>query len=221
MIRLLISCLFALTLSATAFAQGTGGLVGRVESGVYLSPTKAYRIPLPVLQELGGSISDTENVVVFQDQFNVHLTIGCFQQDATQRWELSTRGLKDYLTAFFTSFAMPDFEQSFPGARVESTAFDAKFMDGSLYVSVLLPGGTMFGHRLASLEADAPVPVAKRGNLLFVRHGFVYVISIELAERVLEGTAYKLNTAEEDALLRRRIETIIETMEFARPAAAK
>ena len=47
---------------------------------------------------------------------------------------------------------------------------------------------------------------------------FIYVISVELAEKVIEGTAYHLTTAEEDALLRRRLEQVIDAMTFNRPA---
>lgn len=221
MLRLVLSALLALIVSASGFAQGTGGLIGRVKNNVYSSPTGAFRITIPVLQELGGTVSDGENVVVFQDQFNVHLSIGCFQQDATQRWELSTRGLKDYLTTFFGNFVMPDFTESFKGARVESINFDAKLLNGTLIVYTLLPGGSMFGHRLSRVAEDAQPPVAKRGNFLFVRHDYIYVISFELAERVLEGSTYHLTTAEEDARLRERLETIINAMEFIRPTETK
>lgn len=219
MLRFVFPTFLALIVSVAGFAQGTGGLIGRVKEGVYNSPTGAFRIEIPVLQELGGTISDSENVVVFQDQFNVHLSIGCFPQDATQRWELSTRGLKDYLTAFFSNFVMPDFSESVKGARIESTSFDPKLLGGTFIVHTLLPGGTMFNHRLAQVSDDSPLPVAKRGNFLFVRHGFIYVISIELAERVLEGSTYHLTPAEENTRLRERLDAIIDKMSFIRPPA--
>jgi hypothetical protein len=46
--------------------------------------------------------------------------------------------------------------------------------------------------------AGGPMPVAKRGNQLFVKNGHIFVISIELTERVLERTTYKKTAAEED-----------------------
>ena len=70
-------------------------LNGKIVDGAYLSPTKAFKVAIPVLPELGGSVTDTDNVVTFEDNFNVHISIAAFPQDATQRWELSNRGPKD------------------------------------------------------------------------------------------------------------------------------
>ena len=124
-------------------------LNGRVVNDTYFSPTKAFKVVVPVLPELGGSISDTENVVTFEDNFNVHISIAAFPQDATQRWELSTRGPKDYLIYFFTSFVMPDFMQRYEGASVESARFIPALNDGTLLTYTLLPGGSMFADRAA------------------------------------------------------------------------
>ena len=79
-------------LCPSAFAQG---LAGKIEGKTYVSPTGQFRVQIPVLPELGGDVSDTPNVVTFQDDFNVYISIAAFQQDATQRWENSTRGAKD------------------------------------------------------------------------------------------------------------------------------
>lgn len=194
-------------------------LAGRVEGNTYIAPGGAYRITIPVLEALGGSISDSVNVALFRDQYSVHISIGCFAQDATQRWELSTRGLKDYLEYFFTTYVMPDFRQMYRGATIESMDFAHKVFDGGLLVYTLLPEGSMFAHRLAAPMPDSPPIVAKRGNLLFVRYGHVYVISLELAERVTEGRLYKRTTAEEDKVIRSRLEELVHSMDFIRPAA--
>lgn len=92
---------FALGATAPVLAQEShSGLNGTLESGIYTSATNTFKIPVPVLPELGARISDTDNVVIFKDGFDVLITIGAFPQDATQRWELSTRGIKDYLIYF-------------------------------------------------------------------------------------------------------------------------
>src|SRR5690606_26907758 len=109
----------------------------------YFSPTGAFNVTIPVLPELGGRIMDTENVVTFQDSFSVLCTIAAFPMDATQRWEHSTRGPKDYLAYFFANFVMPDFQETFRGARAESAVFAPSIGGGSLLVYVLLPGGSM------------------------------------------------------------------------------
>ena len=194
-------------------------LTGRLEGQVYISPVGTFRMTSPVLPELGGSISDTSNVVTFQDQFNVHVSIAAFPQDATQRWELSTRGLKDYLSYFFDTFVMSDFQKIFPSARVEGSSFDTDMMGGALVVFTLLPGGSMFGEKHAVLGALETPPVAKRGNLLFVHDGVIYIVSTELAERVLERSTYKKTPEEEDVILRQRLADILKKIEFTKPAS--
>lgn len=193
-------------------------LYGRVEGRTYLSPTGAFKVSIPVLPELGGTITDTENVVTFQDDFNTHISIASFPQDATQRWEMSTRGLKDYLVYFFSNYVLGDFRQSFPDAAIESAKFVPSVLDGSLITYILLPGGSMFMDKIPMI-ASGPMPVAKRGNQLFVKNGHIFVISIELTERVLERTIYKKTTAEEDELLRTRLNEVIVRLQFPKADA--
>jgi hypothetical protein len=204
-------------LSPAALAQG---LAGRVDGKSYVSPTGQFRVQIPVLPELGGDISDTPNVVTFQDDFNVYVSIAAFQQDATQRWENSTRGAKDYLIYFFSNFVLADFKQNFEGVQIESAKFVPGTLDGSLLTYLLVPGGTMFPERVQQFGGEG-LPVAKRGNLLFVRNGFVYVISIELAERVIEGKAYGKSTEEQDEILRKRLLEMVDKINFTAPVAAK
>ncbi len=216
MVRLFLALMFA---SASALVAQAQGLEGQIEGKSYVSPTGVFKVLIPVLPELGGEITDTPNVVTFQDDFNVHVSIAAFPQDATQRWELSTRGVKDYLIYFFSNFVLADFRQSFEGAQIESAKFVPGLMDGSLLTYLLVPGGTMFADRVPRLTADR-LPVAKRGNLLFVRNGHIIVISIELAERVIEGRSYAKTTAEEDEILRNRLNDIVAKITFAKPPAA-
>lgn len=213
--RLLV--LVGLFFTGSLLAQNSGVLSGRLEGNTYHPPTDAYSIRIPVLPELGGQIKDTDNVVTFQDSFNVHVSIAAFSQDATQRWELSTRGLNEYLSYFLENFVLPDFYNAFPGTVVESSAPVKSIEGGALLAFTLLPGGSMFAER-ASMPLDGSLPIAKRGNLIFLKNGFIYVISMELTERVIEGGSYKLKTADEDRLLRERIEAILDRMEF-KPAA--
>jgi hypothetical protein len=192
---------------------------GRIEGKTYISPTGVFKVTIPVLPELGGSVHDTPNVVTFQDDFNIHVSIAAFPQDATQKWELSTRGLKDYLIYFFSNFVLNDFKQTFEGAQIESAKFIPGMQDGALITYLLLPAGSMFSDRIPALTTDR-VPVAKRGNLLFVKNGYIFVISEELAERVIEGSAYKKTTAEEDEILRQRLADIVSKIQFSKPPAA-
>jgi hypothetical protein len=218
MSRITFALLFALSFAACSLhAQG---LAGRVEGKNYVSPTGLFRVVIPVLPELGGDITDTPNVVTFQDDFNVHVSIAAFQQDATQRWEFSTRGGKDYLIYFFSNFVLADFKQTFQGVQIESAKFVPGILDGALLTYLLVPGGTMFPERAPQVGGKR-LPVAKRGNLLFVRHSHVFVISIELAEKVIEGKSFSKTTAEEDDILRKRLLEIVDKITFSPLPAAK
>ncbi len=214
MFRLTLALLFA-TVSSIATAQG---LAGKIEGKNYVSPTGIFKVTVPVLAELGGEITDTPNVVTFQDDFNVHVSIAAFPQDATQRWENSTRGQKDYLVYFFSNVVLRDFKQTFQGVQMESAKFLPSFLEGSLLTYFIVPGGTMFRDRVPLLSPER-IPPAKRGNLLFVRNSHVFVVSIELAERVIEGPLYGKKTEEEDEILRNRLYDIVSKMSFAKPPA--
>jgi hypothetical protein len=186
----------------------------RTSGGRYRPQSGVYTVAIPVLPELGGQIEETEYVVTFRDAFTLHASIACFPMDATQRWENETRGRRDYLVWFFTTFVQGDFQQRFPGAIVESAKFMATVQDGAILTYMLLPGGTMFGERIGLATGEAP-PVAKRGNLLFVRGGHIYILSIELAEKVLERSTFNKTVAEEDAMLEARLADLLAKMEFA------
>jgi len=93
-------------------------LHGKIEGHTYISASGTFRMAIPVLLELGGSVLDTENVVTFGDDFKTHVSVAVFAQDATQRWENETRGRRDYLIYFFSNYLMPDFQQHTPGALI-------------------------------------------------------------------------------------------------------
>jgi hypothetical protein len=193
------------------------GLAGSIVGGVYTSAGNAFKIPILVLPELGGRIRDTDHVVMFQDSFALQVSIGAFTQDATQRWELSTRGTKDYLIYFMGSIVLEDFKRYAPGTTIESARYAPELFDGALFCYILLPGGTMFADQVAPFNDPSRPPVAKRGNLLFLKNGFVFVISSELAEHVTEGSSYKKTPEEEDLILRKRLVDIVSKMQFPKP----
>ena len=207
----------ALVLALAPSLLPAQGIEGRIEGRTYVSPTGLFKVTIPVLPELGGDLTDTPNVVTFQDDFNVHVSIAAFPQDATQRWENSTRGAKDYLVYFFSNFVLSDFRQNFEGVQIESAKFVPGVLDGSLLTYLLVPGGTMFPDRLPAVSNDV-LPVAKRGNLLFIRNEHVFVISIELAEKVIEGKSYGKSVAEQDEILRKRLLEMVDKITFLKPA---
>lgn len=218
--RFFLALLLLVAGAVSAQAQADGALAGRIEGKTYTSATGAFSITIPVLPELGGRISDTPNTVTFQDDYNFVCTIAALPMDASQRWEHSTRSEKDYLAYFFANFVMPDFQASFRGAHVESARFAPSILGGSLIVYTLLPGGSMFEHKLSFADPNEPPPVAKRGNLLIVRHDWIYILSTELAERVLEPSTYHKTTDEENEILRQRLVSLVDKMKFTAPASA-
>jgi len=192
-------------------------LHGKVEGQTYVSPTGAFSMSIPVLPELGGTVADTDNVVTFEDSFSTHVSVAAFPEDATQRFEDERRGRQDYLVYFFSNFVMPDFQKRSPGASVEQAVFRRDTEDGALIVYTLLPGGSMFSDRVTLDGSPDPSLVAKRGNLLFVKNGYIFVISTELAERVLEHSTYHKTPAEEDALLHTRLLDLLARIQFTAP----
>ncbi|MEJ1972003.1 MAG: hypothetical protein WDM96_05830 [Lacunisphaera sp.] len=190
-------------------------LVGRMEGDTYVSPTGEFRIRAPVLPELGGTIEDNSSVVTFHDDFGTHLSIACFDLDATQRWEFETRGLRDYLLYFFTDIVLANFKSRFPGSSIESARFLPDLAGGALIAYALLPGGSNFeeASRVAGGPPPAPV-IAKRGSLLFVHHRHVYVLSLELAERATQRNSYHLTTQQEDDQLSTRLTAAAGRMTF-------
>lgn len=206
----LLSCCLALTVAAAG-----APLAGRMDGESYISPTGEFRIRAPILTELGGTIDDNDSVVTFHDDFGTHISIACFELDATQRWELETRGLRDYLLYFFSDIVMKNFRARYPESTIESARYLPELLDGSLIAYSLLPGGSYFEPHTSVTGAPLENPVvAKRGTLLFVRHRHVYVVSTELAERATQRSTYNLTTKQEDDQLSTRLTAIVGRMTF-------
>jgi hypothetical protein len=116
---------------------------------------------------------------------------------------------------------MPDFVSRFQGARMEDNGlYLPKFQDGSMLIFTLLPGGSFFAQRAILFTPTQPL-VAKRGNLCFVKYNHVFMVSIELAERVLERSTYHLTVEEENQILRKRLMDVVNRMQFIKPPEAK
>ncbi len=221
MSRLLLFLGVAVLLPAASSAQ-SAILVGKIEGDTYFSATGEFSLPLPVLRELGGTVTDTENVVTFSDSYNTHISIACFPQDSLQRWELETRGPRDYLLYFFTDFVLADFARRFPGSAIEGARFVPELMGGALIAYALLPGGSYFEAQANALGAPPPAPVtAKRGTLLFVRNQHVFVLSTELAERATQRTTYAATPESENARLTARLTELVGRLVFPAPPAGR
>jgi hypothetical protein len=196
-------------------------LAGRVEGDTYYSANGVFKIRIPVLSAMGGTVTDTPNEVTFKDGFTTYISIVAFPMDALQRWELSTKGTRDYLVTFFDTYVRPNFERSFKTVQFERDGiFAPKLMDGAFFTFVLLPGGSMFPFPAGDIDPNRPKPTAKRGNLLFVKNGTILVISAELGERSTEGTAYSLTPAEEDLQLREELTDVAKRMTFLADSSA-
>ncbi len=215
----LIPALLACSLAGgSVLSAQPAGLAGKIEGDTYISPTGEFRVPVLVLPELGGSVTDTENVVTFHDNYNVHISIACFAQDAAQKWELDTRGRREYLLYFFNEFVLVDFQRRFPGSRIESARYVPELQDGALIAYALLPGGSFFEDKNSILAGPPPDPVtAKRGTLLFVRNGCIYILTTELAERATQRSTYRQTTEKENAVLADRLIALTGRLIFPAP----
>lgn len=204
---------------ASARGDATAVLLGAIAGDTYVSPTGAFQIRIPVLPSLGGSVRDTANVVTFRDDFGYFVTVAAFAQDSTQRWEFSTRGVKDYLIYFFGNFVLADFKRFFPDTSIQSAGFAGDLMDGTLFTYILIPGGSMFS--APGFGNPAKEAAAKRGNMSFVHNGFTFVISTELSERVTEGAHFNKTPEEENKILRERLVEVARQITFLKTPPSK
>jgi hypothetical protein len=218
-----LSVLAALALAGPGLAtteETEGRLVGRLENGRYHAPCGLFTVPVPALSGFQAEIIDNEEVVVFRDTVGTLLTIACFKMPLDQKWEYETSTPRDYAMHFFREFILPDLAMHFPGSRIESARFLHDVRGGALLVYTLMPGGSAFElDPLLRALPDAPTPVAKRGNLIFVYSDHVFVLSTELAERVTQHATYALSPEQEDQRLRARLLETVEKMEFFPPPA--
>jgi len=224
-IRRLAACclgLFALTAARAQIASPPPSLYGEVKGTTYVAPGARFRMTIPVLPELGGQIHDTENVVTFDDPVSTHVSVACFPLDLSNKWEFDTRGTRDYLEYFFKEFVFPDFAQRFPGSANEASLYSPQLRDGALFVFSLLPGGSAFESRTSVLEsAPASPAVAKRGTLLFVQNGCIFILTAELAERVTQRSAFQKTPAQENEILRARLVELANRLQVPTPKPAR
>lgn len=202
-----------------AAAPETTKLSGQILDGLYLAPSGAYAVPMPILQGEAAVVMDTDTVVVFRDKQSVLLTIAAFPMPALAQWEHHSQGPRDYLIAFFRDNILRDYTNAFPASRVESVKFVPDYNGGTLLTYTLMPGGSAFDPDPVAVAQEGYVPaVAKRGHLVFVRDRRVFVLAIELAERVTKQSQYNWSTAEEDRVLLDRLATVITALRI--PAAS-
>ena len=225
---LLVSCVFGDTPAPepapsppreTAALTETAKLSGQVADGIYCAPSGAYTVPVPLLHGEAAVIMDTDTVVVFKDKRSVLLTLAAFPMPAFEQWEYRTQGPRDYLIAFFRDNILRDYTKAFPESRVESVKFIPDYNGGTLLAYTLMPGGSAFDPDPAAAAQEGHTPaVAKRGHLVFVRNNRVFVLAIELAERVTQQSQYTLTTADEDRALLDRLATVVTAMKIPAPA---
>jgi hypothetical protein len=220
-IRRLAACclgLLAVTAASAQVATPPPSLYGEIKGTTYVAPGARFRITIPVLPELGGKIHDTENVVTFDDPLSTHVSVACFPLDLSNKWELDTRGIREYLEYFFKEFVFPDFAQRFPGSSNEASLYSPQLRDGALFVFSLLPGGSAFEARANVLDTPAGAPaVAKRGTLLFVQNNCIFILTSELAERVTQRSAFQKTPEQENEILRARLVELANRIQVPKP----
>ncbi len=194
-------------------APAAQALQGRLADGRYTAPGATYSVAVPVLHGDHAAIFDNGEIVVFRDKVATMLTIAAFPMPAIAKFEYETTGAREYLVAFFRDNILRDYRQEFPDSAFESARFLPDVLGGAMVAFTLLPGGSAFDSTGPAAPVAAP-PVAKRGHLVFVRNNHIFVLAVELAERVTERDTYKLTTAEEDRLLFDRLVTVLATLRF-------
>lgn len=80
----------------------------------------------------------------------------------------------------------------------------------------------IFEDKSKIMATPGGVPVqAKRGSLLFVRRGFIYILSVELAERATQRSTYQMTTEQEDTLLSVRLTELVKRLIFSNALPSK
>ncbi len=207
----------ALGLPAALWTQTPtpSNLYGKLDGQTYVAPGGFYKVSVPVLPEFGGEIHDTENVVTFDDEVSTHVSIANFPLDISLKWEFETRGPRDFLSYFYANYVFSEFQSRYPGTATDGVQFLPGLNGGALLVFVQLPGGSFFAGKASVLDDPVSAPVvAKRGNLLFVRAGRVYILSHELAERVTQRSVFQKTPEQENEILRSRLIELTGRMQF-------
>ncbi len=188
-------------------------LHGRIEAERYFAPGDLYSVPLPVFHGTDSAVMDTAEIVVFKDKVSTLLTIAAFKMPAYEKWRFEGMEPKEYLYEFFRDNILRDYRHEFPESSIESARYLPEVFAGAMVAFTRMPGGSAFASPPPA-NPLAPAPVAKRGHLVFIRNGYIYVVAIELAERVTQPATYKLTTQEEDRLLFGRLATVLEALRF-------
>lgn len=203
---------------ATTASPAPAKLLGRIADDRYFAPGDVYSVPVPVLQGEGSTIMDNGEIVVFKDKVSTLLTIAAFPLPPIAKWEYETTPPKDYLITFFRDNVLRDYRLEFPETTIESARFLPDVHGGTMVAFTLLPNGSAF-QPAEPRAPTAPSAIAKRGHLVFVRDGRIFVIAVELAERVTAQAEYNLNQAQEDHILFNRLVTVITAMRFGQETA--
>ena len=168
---------------------------------------------------LGGVITDTESLVVFDDAYLTHLTIANYPLDATQKWDLSISTPKEYLIDFFGKFVLKNYRDVYKDVPVrvdEQARFIPSMFGGAFIGYITIPGGTYFASRIYHLAPDFAKPrIAKYGVLLF---GSTTEPSSSSAwnwpNARPRAARYQLTSDQEDTTLRARLLDIASKIQF-------
>jgi len=188
-------------------------LFGRVEDERYHAPGDVYSVAVPVFHGADAVIMDTPEIVVFKDKVSTLLTIAAFKMPDIAKLQFEGMEPREYLITFFRDNILRDYRHEFPESTIESARFLPDIFAGAMVSFTLMPGGSAFAAP-SPASPLAPAPVAKRGHLVFVRNGYIYVVAIELAERVTQPATYKLTKPEEDRLLFDQLVTVLGALRY-------
>jgi hypothetical protein len=213
LMRFAVTLLIALHLGAQ---PNDTSLLGRIEDNRYIAPHGNYSITLPVQIDLQGTVSDTPEVVTFQDDFRIHASVACFKMESPHDREIQTRGRRDFLIWFFRQQVQTQFQLRFPGSKIDEARYMPEVLEGTLIVFNSLPNGTMFTKPAGLTHSSEKQAIAKRGNLLFLNKRSLYVVSIELAELLSQDENTASADREEDhTRLRKELLDLVGRITFS------
>ncbi len=179
-----------------------------VDGPLYVSPEGNFSVPVPVDEQRGGKVDETDGSVAFSDDFGVLLKIDYFQISAEVAKTIESAGEEVYLKSFLHNFISQAILTNIPNSQL----LHAEYLeDEEAYFAVLdLPRGATIsveknGGPLTRLDAY-------RGIMAFIADDFCYTVSYQRIYQ--EGSELGSLESEVEGIMN-NIFAFIETVEFS------
>lgn len=172
-----LALLFVFVGHAEAAKLKARNLAGKIKADIYIAPKELFRVPVPVLADLGGTVTDGLGFVHFTDDIGHLFRIEYMELPPDQVTGALAIGEQDFFNRFLRLFYLPNTVwQVMPESKILAQAF-AKEPDGPMQLTwMFLPHGSI------TMNSRAGKPPERddsyREIALFMRKNMVYIVSL-------------------------------------------